>query len=486
MSLIVGGTLFLLGAIAIGSVVALFDLSSWTWIEKLYGNWAITACALITPLYALIHLPDIGDIDHKKYEINRFFTFLIRYVATPAIYIYFAILYAYSVRVLMYFSDWPKGMITWLVVGFSSFGYLVYIFSRPYEDSRLVSVFRRYFPYIVIPQIAMLAYAIGLRITQYDFTMNRYFVVVFGLWLFIISLYMIMSKRRSLIMIPLSLSFISLLISIGPWSVFSYPQGRQEARLMRNLETAKILQSGKIVPLKSERDISKELSTEIAGGIEYLCSFDDCARIRDIFPEQTVRAEQTARAEWEKYNTNTWSKYTGTSYWQIQTTIMTELRVQRYPYDDMKREFTESEYLTYTVDYQKSQYPLDVKGYDRVLQVVNENETKYNTPSYPYMTINTDTMKASLVSASGVTRTYALILSENLLDSATLSQVTADKLTFTLMDDRYEIRLFLQSLTVKNPRYAPSADSQMSNINDKMNIAYIWGATGLALIKEKK
>ena len=40
---------------------------------------------------------------------------------------------------------------------------------------------------------------------------------------------------------------------------------------------------------------------------------------------------------------------------------MTELRVQRYPYDDTKREFTEPEYLTYTVDYQKSQYPLDVK-----------------------------------------------------------------------------------------------------------------------------
>ena len=89
------------------------------------------------------------------------------------------------------------------------------------------------------------------------------------------------------------------------------------------------------------------------------------------------------------------------------------------------------------------------------------------------MTINTDTMKASLVSASGVTRTYALTLSENLLDSATLSQVTANKLIFILMDDRYEIRLLLQSLTVKNPRYAPSADSQMSNINDKMNIAYI-------------
>jgi hypothetical protein len=60
----------------------------------------------------------------------------------------------------------------------------------------------------------MLAYAIGLRIAQYDITMNRYFVVVFGIWLFGISLYFIFSGRRSLVVIPATLTLITLCISV--------------------------------------------------------------------------------------------------------------------------------------------------------------------------------------------------------------------------------------------------------------------------------
>jgi Domain of unknown function (DUF4153) len=304
MSAIVGGSLLALGAIAIGAVISLFDLSGSLWGD-LYSYWATLSLTLIAPLYGLIHMPRVVEIDQKKYETNRFFSFLIKYVAVPFIYIYFTILYAYSLKVLMNFSEWPKGMISWLVIGFSSFGYLVYIFSKLYEDSEIVRVFRRYFPYAVIPQVAMLAYAIYLRIAQYDITMNRYFVVIFGLWLVGISLYYIVSARRSLAIIVASLSVISLVISLGPWSVFTYPQIRQEARLMRNLETAKILQNGKIIPLASERDISKELSTEIAAGIDYLCDFDDCSRVRTIFPDQTARAEEKSRKNWESSNTET-------------------------------------------------------------------------------------------------------------------------------------------------------------------------------------
>ena len=77
---------------------------------------------------------------------------------------------------------------------------------------------------------------------------------------------------------------------------------RQESRLIRHLESANILQGGKIVPLKSERDISKELSTEIAGGIEYLCNFDDCKYIKDLFVDAYEKADMDAYKEWEKRN----------------------------------------------------------------------------------------------------------------------------------------------------------------------------------------
>lgn len=79
----------------------------------------------------------------------------------------------------MHFGEWPNGEVTWMVIGFSIFGYLLYIFSHSLEKRPFLQAFRKYFPFVVLPQILMLFYAIYLRIAQYDITINRYFVVVF-------------------------------------------------------------------------------------------------------------------------------------------------------------------------------------------------------------------------------------------------------------------------------------------------------------------
>ena len=197
MSIVAGVAILILGFTAIASVTTLFDIREFINEWKLYANWAIISFSLIAPLYGLIHLPVKTEYTKSIYAENKFFSFLVRYVATPFIYIYFFILYAYSIKVLANFSDWPKGIISWMVIGFSTFGYLIYIFSRAYEwDSTMVSIFRRYFAFLVLPQVLMLFYAIYLRIAQYDITMNRYFVVVFWLWLTIISLYYVISRAR--------------------------------------------------------------------------------------------------------------------------------------------------------------------------------------------------------------------------------------------------------------------------------------------------
>jgi len=231
----------------------------------------------------------------------------------------------------MNFSDWPKGIVSWMVIGFSSFGYLIYILSRAYADeSRMVAVFRRYFPYMVAPQILMLGYAIYLRINQYDLTMNRYFVVIFGIWLTIISLYYIFSTKKSLSMIPTSLVAIILIISLGPWSIYSLPLARQEARLMRDLETAQILQNGVIVPLQNNTDISRELSTDIYSEIDYICGFDDCDTIKELFPEQYTLSDTNAQKEWEQYTYEGKEPYTEPSKYQIVAAVTQYIKVQQY------------------------------------------------------------------------------------------------------------------------------------------------------------
>lgn len=127
------------------------------------------------------------------------------------------------------------------------------MFSEVFSSSfRLVEVFRKYFPIVVIPQIAMLFYAISLRIYQYDITINRYFVVVFGLWLLGVSLYFVLSKYKYIAQIPASIALCSIVISVGPWSVYTLPENRQTERLKTLLTETNILQNGKIIASESE------------------------------------------------------------------------------------------------------------------------------------------------------------------------------------------------------------------------------------------
>jgi hypothetical protein len=187
---------------------------------------------------------------------------------------------------------------------------LTYSFSYIFEEkNKLIKNFRKIFPFAVIPQIFMLFYAIYLRINQYDLTINRYFVLIFWLLLFIISLYFSFSKKKNLIVIPATLTLFIIIISIIPkYNVYSYPQERQLERLKNNLIEASILKLEKswtkwlnqIIPLKNYSDISHDLSKNIYYWIEYLCEFDNCEDIKNLFPQIYNEIEIEDKKEWEQ------------------------------------------------------------------------------------------------------------------------------------------------------------------------------------------
>lgn len=263
------------------------------------GDWMVLALVLAAPFFALASVPAKSTFDSAKYEETAFFSFLVKYVAIPFVTIYFLILYAYTAKVLANFSEWPKGEVTWMVIGFSFFGYLAYAFSYGLEkEFAFVKKFRKALPFAVMPQIAMLSYAIYLRLAQYDLTANRYFVVVFGIMLLVLSAYFAFSKDKRLVAIPVAIVGFAATISIGPWSVFSLPAARQEARLANNLEIAGMLANGKVSAPVSP--LSKELSVEIYEGADYLVDYEGTEALKDVFPEQYAKADKESRAEFDK------------------------------------------------------------------------------------------------------------------------------------------------------------------------------------------
>ncbi len=373
---------------AILAVETLFDInysSSW----DIYGYWTTLALALFTPLFFLSEIPEQDFFKQKNHEESLFFSFLIRFIAIPFIYIYFCILYTYSVRLLLSFGDWPKWEISWLVIAFSIFWYLCYIFSYNFEVHKsghnAIVFFRKYFPYAVIPQIAILFYAIWLRIHQYDLTINRYFVVVFWLWLLGISLYFIISKPKSLIYIPASLTAIIVLISIGPWSVYNLPLERQLSRLENNLMQANILQNWEITPLENYSDIDDELSRQIYDGIEYICRFQTCSSLRDIFP--TIM-EEIETKDFNDYQNATWDyqyyshitlknpeqikkEYSGVSDWKYIQKISDTIKVRSYnPNNNNDLEFIE---VNRSTPYDL--FPLNISWYEEMYDIDPSSST---------------------------------------------------------------------------------------------------------------
>ena len=497
MSIIIGSLIMILGSIALWSIDTLFDI---TWIgQRGYGYWTIIAYSLTAPLFWLMRIPTIADIEGEKGSENAFFIFLVKYVGLPFISIYFCILYAYSVKVLSNYSDWPKWQISWLVIGFSTFGYILYIFSGAFSSAGgLVARIRQAFPYAVLPQIFMLFYAIYLRIAQYDLTMNRYFVVVFGIWLTGISLYYSFSKTKKLAIIPASLAIITFVISFGPWSVYHLPFDRQYQKLVSNLTTARILSGSVIVPLKKYESIDEELSGEIYGEIVYVCGFDTCHTIRKLFAKELEKAQRDRLTAWEKseppYQKCLIVKKEGCyrevyskelSSWEIQDILTKTIKVRPIPY----RGATPPEIVSFslgsndsisTIDRPVSIFPIDTRGYDMIVPLSSLWDNNANRVAS--LQLDTKMRKGQLVLNGEVLDAFSLDdLETSLLALRGQSRdanfsLTRDQMTFNLSGKVYTVKGYLQNINIPNPDYHPIVSSENT---------YYGYADGYALLHKK-
>ena len=176
MSMITGVAVMILGFIAFSAIFTLFDID-FIDEDNWYAYWSAFSLVLFASIFFLVNLPDARTEESSKLQSiqsNKFYSFLINYVGLFAIFIYFLILYSYTIKVLINFSLWPQGEVAWLVILFSFFGYLIYFasfaFTNTFKPARLL---RKFLPTAVILQTPMLFYAIGLRINQYDIIINH-------------------------------------------------------------------------------------------------------------------------------------------------------------------------------------------------------------------------------------------------------------------------------------------------------------------------
>jgi hypothetical protein len=254
--------------IALGSVDQLFDLDINP--DRYVEIWTIL-WSLFAPLFFLSRIPKkIFELQEEDKKYPRELRFFVQFVLLSLVSIYFLILYIYSFKVVISW-EWPKGILAYMISGFSFLGVITYALLYPL---RTQYVWAKKFGYIffavLIPQVGMLFWALWFRISKYSITENRALIFIFGCWLLGMAVYFLISKRKDIRLIPITLFIILILFSFGPWSIFNISRKFQTNRLMDILGKYNTVSYGKIIQIPESESISKDDKKEISEIVSYL------------------------------------------------------------------------------------------------------------------------------------------------------------------------------------------------------------------------
>ncbi|MBP1644951.1 MAG: hypothetical protein H6Q16_526 [Bacteroidetes bacterium] len=175
-----------LSSICIGLLFAI--LRSVEYIFELdfdYNNYQIIFFAfsylIVSPILLLI----FDTKNQRKVLGEKLDTILIKYILTPAFYIFGIILYVYFAKILITFSL-PKGVVSATAIGFLMLGLIIKTSTDSYEKP-FQKWFFKYFSFYSIPALIMLWIATMRRILEYGFTIPRVYlllcVITLSLWL---------------------------------------------------------------------------------------------------------------------------------------------------------------------------------------------------------------------------------------------------------------------------------------------------------------
>ncbi len=280
---------------ALFAIEKLFDIVI---VGKRYFQVDILIIGIFSVGYFLSQIPSHPErarFTTTPPKVEKFFT---KWLLTPLSVLYFVILYAYTLKLLVV-QDWPKGILAWLIVAFSVVAILTYLFWTHFAKGTNRG-WRRGIWLAVLLQTVMLFIAIGMRIAAYSWTESRYMVFVLGVWLAMVSLYFLLFSKARIKWIFISLSMLIALTQFGPLSAYAVSRTAQEIRIKENVEAIKKYHPASKAPLK--------LRYEVSDGIRYLHRRYRGVSLKKVFPKITksyllLKVKREAEKRSKKDNT---------------------------------------------------------------------------------------------------------------------------------------------------------------------------------------
>ncbi len=334
------GVLFGGLALAIFAIDQLFDVRI---DDENYARLWVLIATVFNTWFFLSDLPEDLDVLNLSTEYPNGLRLFTQFVLLPLVTIYLTILYVYMFKIIIS-SNWPKGWVSYLVIGFSTAGILALLLVWPLQSNdrfKWIKAYVKYFFMALFPLILMLAFAIYIRVKDYGITENRYFIIVLALWLFVNALYFLLSSIKNIKVIPMSLFFVALLSGFGSWNAFSVSKNSQSNRLLAFADQYGMLKDNKMVPLSKGVVIPDSVMVEVSNITFYLINTHGIESIKPLLSQ----------------NIDSLSEESGR--YDLARNVMAKLNLEYT--NGYESKIDQSKRFNYSC--QDNSDPLDVKGY---------------------------------------------------------------------------------------------------------------------------
>lgn len=451
----------------IGLIVALVSLNTLFDIEihnELFAEIAIVIFGVFNTWFFVAGIPSDFNTLNQDISYPNGLRIFAQYVLLPLLGLYLLILYGYGSKIILLW-DWPKGIVSYLILCFSVLGVFTLLLLYPYGKSVLHSWIKktsRVYYFLLLPLLGLLAFALLIRIGDYGITINRYLIAVLGLWLSFIGIYFL-TGRENIKIIPQSLSLVLLMISFGPWSMFSISESSQVSRLESILSKAKILVDGKInaqpnwvfnqtdsiYTISSINDslLSDSLHNEVKSIFEYLDDYHGFASIRTWYSfdvDVLLKSRNKEKSRWSQMSES--SMY-------IQSAGLKD----DYRYQD-------NTYFSY---YSLDANVVDVSGYDYLVDFQFYNQDTIDKQSYSAEKISFEIVYHSKPKAKFIIKDNAsqeLIFKTDSLISclikrygtSTKEQINSNEMSQIIANSKYNAKILFNEINFQTDTIAPS------------------------------
>ncbi len=213
--------------------------------SEIYSDIAIAVLAFFAPTFLLGEVPDRYSV--KQLTLDPLIKKLHVYVVMPLLLIYSTVLYLYFAKIV-FSMTLPRNIIVHLTLWYSLIAIITLFFVNSYRAEFGLSMwFSKWMPRILALPIGMMLFSLYLRVSQYGFTVKRYFVAALALWVVGVVIYFIIKQERiyqNIVVVAIVLMLVSM---YGPLNAFNVSFNSQYGRFVNLLESKAMLNGDKLV-----------------------------------------------------------------------------------------------------------------------------------------------------------------------------------------------------------------------------------------------